>query len=51
MAGHASHGVMDRLRSMPMARQAVPFGQTGADVLGGLLFVAIMAGAGLLVGR
>ncbi|GAA0712775.1 ABC transporter permease [Dactylosporangium roseum] len=50
MAGDAAHGVMDRFRSMPMARLAVPFGQTGADVLGGLLFVSIMAGAGLLVG-
>lgn len=50
MAADASRGVMDRFRSMPMARLAVPVGQTGADVLGGLLLVAIMAGAGLLVG-
>jgi ABC-2 type transport system permease protein len=50
MAADASRGVMDRFRSMPMARLAVPFGHTGADVLGGLLFVGIMAGAGLLVG-
>ena len=50
MAGDASRGVMDRFRSMPTARLAVPFGQTGSDVLAGLLLVAIMAGAGLLVG-
>jgi ABC-2 type transport system permease protein len=50
MAADASRGVMDRFRSMPMARLAVPFGQTSADVLGGLLLVAIMAGAGLLAG-
>ncbi|WP_157253634.1 ABC transporter permease [Nonomuraea typhae] len=50
MAGDASRGVMDRFRSMPMARLAVPFGQSGADLLTGLLMLAIMVGAGLLVG-
>jgi ABC-2 type transport system permease protein len=50
MAADASRGVMDRFRSMPAARLAVPFGQTGADLLGGLLVVAIMAATGLLVG-
>ncbi|MFB4320386.1 ABC transporter permease [Actinomadura sp. 21ATH] len=50
VATDASRGVMDRFRSMPMARSAVPFGQTGADMLTGLLSLAIMAGAGLLVG-
>ncbi|WP_336215408.1 ABC transporter permease [Nonomuraea sp. LPB2021202275-12-8] len=49
-ATDASRGVMDRFRSMPMARLAVPFGQTGADLLTGLLMLAIMVGAGLLVG-
>ena len=49
-AGDAARGVMDRFRSMPMARLAVPFGQTGADLLTGLLMLAIMVGAGLLVG-
>ncbi|NUS72105.1 MAG: ABC transporter permease [Corynebacteriales bacterium] len=42
--------VMDRFRSMPMARSAVPFGQTGADFLIGLPLLAVMVGAGLLVG-
>jgi ABC-2 type transport system permease protein len=50
MATDASRGVMDRFRSMPMARLAVPFGQTGADSLVGLPLLAIMVVAGLLVG-
>lgn len=50
VATDASRGVMDRFRSMPMARSAVPFGQTGADSLTGLLSLAIMVGTGLLVG-
>ncbi|MGH3659558.1 MAG: ABC transporter permease, partial [Micromonosporaceae bacterium] len=50
VATDASRGVMDRFRSMPMARSAVPFGQTGADLLTGLLPLAIMVGAGLVVG-
>ncbi|MCP2339393.1 ABC transporter permease [Actinomadura rupiterrae] len=50
MAADASRGVMDRFRSMPMARLAVPFGQTGADALVGLPLLAVMVGTGLLVG-
>ncbi|MGP4028156.1 ABC transporter permease [Actinomadura sp. 3N407] len=50
VAADASRGVMDRFRSMPMARSAVPFGQTGADVLSGVLGMVIMAAAGLIVG-
>ncbi|GAA0819317.1 ABC transporter permease [Streptosporangium amethystogenes subsp. fukuiense] len=50
MATDASRGVMDRFRSMPMARLAVPFGQTGADLLIGLLMLAAMVATGLLVG-
>ncbi|MBA9001144.1 ABC transporter permease [Thermomonospora cellulosilytica] len=50
VATDASRGVMDRFRSLPMSRLAVPFGQTGADVLSGLLNLVIMAGMGLLVG-
>jgi ABC-2 type transport system permease protein len=49
-ATDASRGVMDRFRSMPMARLAVPFGQTGADSLIGLPLLAVMVAAGLLVG-
>lgn len=43
-------GVMDRFRSMPMARSAVPFGQTGADLIVAIGSLAIMAGCGLLFG-
>ncbi|MFE9066538.1 ABC transporter permease [Streptomyces violaceusniger] len=46
----SSRGVMDRFRSMPMARLAVPFGHTGADSLIGLPLLAAMVGTGLLVG-
>lgn len=49
-AADASRGVTDRFRSLPMARSAVPFGQTGADLLVGLLMLAVMVAAGLLVG-
>jgi ABC-2 type transport system permease protein len=50
VAGDAAKGVMDRFRSMPMARLAVPFGQTGADTVTGALALAIMVGCGLAVG-
>lgn len=50
MAADASRGVMDRFRSMPTARLAVPFGQTGADSLIGLPLLAAMVVTGLLVG-
>jgi ABC-2 type transport system permease protein len=50
VAADVSRGVMDRFRSMPMARLAVPFGQTGADTVTGALGLAIMAGMGLAVG-
>ncbi|MFC5181217.1 ABC transporter permease [Actinomadura harenae] len=50
MAADASQGVMDRFRSMPTARLAVPFGQTGADALVGLGLLAAMVGTGLIVG-
>jgi ABC-2 type transport system permease protein len=50
VAGDAAKGVMDRFRSMPMARLAVPFGQTGADTVTGAAGLAIMVGCGLAVG-
>ncbi|CAM2969062.1 ABC transporter permease [Saccharomonospora xinjiangensis] len=43
-------GVMDRFRSMPMARSAVPFGQTAADLVTGAGGLAVMALCGLLFG-
>jgi ABC-2 type transport system permease protein len=50
VATDASKGVMDRFRSMPMARSAVPFGQTGGDILIGSVGTAIMVACGLAVG-
>ncbi|TDC44758.1 ABC transporter permease [Actinomadura sp. KC345] len=50
VATDASRGVMDRFRSMPTARSAVPFGQTGAEALNGILGMAVMAATGLAVG-
>jgi len=50
VAGDAAKGVMDRFRSMPMARLAVPFGQTGADIITGTVGLLIMVGCGLAVG-
>jgi ABC-2 type transport system permease protein len=49
-SGEKSKGVMDRFRSMPMARLAVPFGQTGADIITGTAAALIMAACGLAVG-
>lgn len=43
-------GVMDRFRSMPMARSAVPFGQTAADLIIAAGSLLIMAVCGLLFG-
>ena len=46
----SSRGVMDRFRSMPVARSAVAVGQTGADILTGTLSLAVMVVCGLVVG-
>jgi len=45
-----AEGVVNRFRSMPMARSAVPFGRTLADLLTGSIGLAIMATIGLLAG-
>jgi ABC-2 type transport system permease protein len=45
-----AEGVMDRFRSMPMARSAIPFGRTIADLAVGAITTAMMAVIGLLVG-
>ena len=50
MATDAGKGVMDRFRSMPIARSAVPFGQTGADIMTGVLAMTVMVGCGFVVG-
>lgn len=43
-------GIIDRLRSLPMARSAVLAGRTLADVSRSLVSLAIMIGLGMLVG-
>jgi ABC transporter DrrB family efflux protein len=43
-------GVIDRFRSMPMARSAVLLGRTLADVVRNVAIIALMIGVGYLVG-
>jgi ABC transporter DrrB family efflux protein len=43
-------GLIDRFRSLPMARSAVLAGRTTADVATNVLSLAVMIGVGLLVG-
>jgi len=43
-------GLVDRFRSLPMARSAVLIGRTVADAVRGVLVLAIMSVCGLLVG-
>jgi len=50
VAGDVQRGVMDRFRSMPMARSAVAFGQAGVDIITGTLGLVCMAACGVVVG-
>ncbi|MFG2290981.1 ABC transporter permease [Streptomyces sp. NPDC048595] len=50
MAMDLKGGLVDRFRSLPISRSAVPFGHTLADLLVGLLGLVIATGAGLLLG-
>lgn len=50
VATDSGRGVMDRLRSMPIVRSAVPFGQTGADTIGAAATLVVMLLTGLAVG-
>ena len=43
-------GVIDRFRSMPMARSAVLIGRTTADLVRNVVIVLLMIGAGYLIG-
>ena len=43
-------GVIDRFRSMPMARLAVLLGRTTADLVRNILIIGLMIGVGYLVG-
>jgi len=50
LADDIKKGIIDRFRSLPMARSAVLVGRTTSDLLNNTLVVAIMAATGLLVG-
>ena len=50
VATDVSRGVVDRFRSMPMARSALVTGRGGADLLRALLELSVLVGCGLLVG-
>ena len=50
MARDSGRGVVDRFRSMPISRVAVPFGQAAATAVYGVLCLLLMAICGLLVG-
>jgi len=50
LAEDMSKGMVDRLRSLPMARSAVLVGRTMADTIRNFLVVGLMAGVGLLIG-
>lgn len=50
LADDMQKGIIDRFRSLPMARSAVVVGRTASDVIYNVLSLIVMAGAGLLVG-
>jgi ABC-2 type transport system permease protein/oleandomycin transport system permease protein len=50
LAEDMTKGMVDRLRSLPMARSAVLVGRTAADTIRNFLVVGLMAGVGLLIG-
>ncbi|HSJ43252.1 MAG TPA: ABC transporter permease [Euzebyales bacterium] len=50
LADDLSKGVIDRFRSLPMARSAVLVGRTTADLVRGFFVVLIMTGVGLIIG-
>jgi ABC transporter DrrB family efflux protein len=50
LAEDLERGVVDRFRSMPMARSAVLLGRTLADLVRNVLIIALMIGVGYLVG-
>jgi ABC transporter DrrB family efflux protein len=50
IAEDVSNGVIDRFRSMPIARAAVLAGRTASDTVRNLLVIALMIAVGYLVG-
>jgi len=49
LAADLKSGLIERFRSLPMARSAVLFGRTGADLTRNIFVVALMAAVGFLV--
>ena len=50
LAEDLERGVIDRIRSMPVARSAVLMGRTLADLVRGMAVIVLMVAVGLLVG-
>ncbi|MBV9311313.1 MAG: ABC transporter permease [Solirubrobacterales bacterium] len=50
LAEDLERGVVDRFRSMPMARSAVLIGRTAADLVRNVLIIVLMIGVGYLIG-
>ena len=50
LAEDMTKGIIDRFRSLPMARSAVLFGRTASDVVFNLTSILVMSIAGLIVG-
>lgn len=50
LADDVGRGVIDRFKSLPMARSAVLAGRTIADVLRNVFVIALMTGVGYLIG-
>jgi ABC-2 type transport system permease protein len=50
LAEDMQKGIIDRFRSLPMARSAVLVGRTASDVVYNVLSIVVMSGAGLVVG-
>jgi ABC-2 type transport system permease protein len=50
LAEDMQKGIIDRFRSLPMARSAVLIGRTGSDVVYNSLSIVVMAATGLIVG-
>ncbi|MDP9233287.1 MAG: ABC transporter permease [Actinomycetota bacterium] len=50
LAEDMTKGIIDRFRSLPMARSAVLVGRTGSDVLYNSISIAVMSITGLIVG-
>ncbi len=50
MAQDLQRGIIDRFRSLPMARSAVLIGRTTSDVVNNIVALVVMSATGLLVG-